>query len=162
MLLIILFIGKVQSLSFIVCVIRLVKKFPVQYQIRKTVWERERERGARTMDRPGKKGRKMESKGVTIEQRKRYKTMRKAQRKRWRARKKATREMGERTVLEEQGKLLVTLRRKVICEQSAMGMMEGRRTERKEEMEGEMDEDTQEKGEEMHHEFESRGKTQES
>ena len=103
------------------------------------------------MDRPGKKGRKMESKGVTIEQRKRYKTMRKAQRKRWRARKKATREMGERTVLEEQGKLLVTLRRKVICEQSAMGMMEGRRTEKKEEIEGEMDEDTQEKGEEMHH-----------
>ena len=103
------------------------------------------------MDRPGKKGRKMESKGVTIEQRKRHKTMRKAQRKRWRARKKAAREMGERTVLEEQGKLLVTLRRKVICEQSAMGMMEGRRTERKEEIEGEMDEDTQEKGEEMHH-----------
>ena len=33
-----------QSLSFIVCVIRLVKKFPVQYQIRKTAWERERER----------------------------------------------------------------------------------------------------------------------
>ena len=62
----------------------------------------------------------MESKGVMIEQRKRHKTMRKAQRKRWRARKKAAREMGERTVLKEQGKLLVTVRKKMLCEQTAM------------------------------------------
>ena len=105
-------------------------------------------------DRPGKKGRKMESKGVMIEQRKRHKTMRKAQRKRWRARKKAAREMGERTVLKEQGKLLVTVRKKMLREQTTM---EGR-TARKEEKEGQMDVCVErEKGEKETQEKEDRG-----